>query len=266
MKSSTQIKTDLRHGGRWTSLRGPDGREWLLTRYPALAAREAAHPGDPFVDAGGLEECIPTIAGAYDHGDAWARAWSGEDSVASVCGEEFDLRRQISVDGCRVVASYRLSADSGFRFVWAGHASLDLSESARLIAPAGTRIRYWPEHWKIRPKLDQREGAWPAPNGTPLAGLQTDDSALFFMLINQQELVIEDSARLRFRLDAPGQPIAIAVWRNLGGWPEDRPYRGIAIEPAIGWHFDRDLADEGETGVVGPSGFVEWMLTIEPYE
>lgn len=266
MISTAHVETDPYHGGRWTSLRGPCGREWLSRRPDALAARHACQPGDPFVDAGGLEECIPTIAGAYDHGDVWARPWKGDKSSASVRGDGFELERQILVDGTRVVSSHRLSAEPGFRFVWAGHASVDLSESALLVAPNGVRVRYWPEHWRTWPHLDQREGPWPAPDGTPIDGLQTDGSGLFFMLIDQPELVVADGGHLRFRLDAPGQPTAIAVWRNLGGWPEDAPYRGIAIEPAIGWHFDRDLAGVGETGVVGPTGTVRWQLTIEPTE
>jgi hypothetical protein len=266
MTKVTSIDVDLQHGGRWTSLRGPAGREWLSTRRVALPDREAALPGSAFVDAGGLEECVPTIAGAYDHGDCWARPWNGDAYAASVRGDHFDLDRSISIHGARVVARYRLTAEPGFRFVWAGHASLDLSESAQLVAPAGARTRYWPQHWRTWPDLDQREGPWPAPDGTPLDRLPADGSSVFFMLIDQPELLIEDRARLQFRLDAPGQPIAIAVWRNLGGWPENAPYRGIAIEPAIGWHFDRDLAGEGETGIVGGGGSVEWQLTIEPSE
>ncbi len=263
MMNIAHLEVDLHHGGRWTSLRGPRGREWLSTRPDALAARNACQPGDPFIDAGGLEECIPTIAGAYDHGDVWARTWRGNASTATVQGDRFDLERRITINGSQVVASYRLAAEPSFRFVWAGHASVDFSESARLVAPEGTRVRIWPEHWRRWPRLDQREGPWPAPEDTPIDGLQTDGSALFFMLIDQPELVVSDGGHLRFRLDAPGQPIAIAVWRNLGGWPEDAPYRGIAIEPAIGWHFDRDLAGPGETGIVGPTGTVEWQLTIE---
>src|SRR5581483_10582739 len=51
-------RTDLEHGGRWTSLR-LGGREWLWQR--ADPARAGVAPGDAFVDAGGLEECVPTV-------------------------------------------------------------------------------------------------------------------------------------------------------------------------------------------------------------
>ncbi|MFC4585850.1 hypothetical protein [Sphaerisporangium corydalis] len=59
-------------GGRWTSLAG-GGREWLWSRDEP--ARAAAVPGAAFADAGGLEECVPTIRGLPDHGDAWSRPW-----------------------------------------------------------------------------------------------------------------------------------------------------------------------------------------------
>src|SRR4051812_19226613 len=100
---------DPAHGGRWTSLSAA-GREWLWHRPavnaagpasaparsasaavgPASApagpaptsasepgpARSSVRPGAAFVDAGGVEECIPTIRGVPDHGDAWSRPWA----------------------------------------------------------------------------------------------------------------------------------------------------------------------------------------------
>jgi hypothetical protein len=61
--SAVTAHTDPTHGGRWTSLRSA-GREWLWHRPDP--ARRAVRPGDAFVDAGGLEECIPTVRGVPD--------------------------------------------------------------------------------------------------------------------------------------------------------------------------------------------------------
>jgi hypothetical protein len=47
------VSVDLDHGGRWTSLR-LGGREWLMSRDEPRRPRVA--PGDPFADAGGIEE------------------------------------------------------------------------------------------------------------------------------------------------------------------------------------------------------------------
>lgn len=258
------VTLEPERGGRWTSLRGPRGREWLWRREAAEADRRAARPGDPFVDAGGLEECCPTIAGAFDHGDIWSRAWSAEgDGWLSVSGLEYQLSRHVSTSGNAVLADYRLEAEPGFRFVWASHASLRLSESARVIAPEGHRTRIWPEHWRTWPDTEQLEGPWPAPIGAPLDSLRIDGTATFCMLLGLPSIAVRDGDdEIRFQLDAPGQPIAIAVWRNLGAWPAGAPYRSVAIEPAIGWHFDRDYVDPPEVGLVPASGEVSWQLTI----
>jgi hypothetical protein len=59
------VSVDLDHGGRWTSLH-VGGREWLWSRDEPLRAHVA--PGDPFADAGGIEECVPTVRGRPDGG------------------------------------------------------------------------------------------------------------------------------------------------------------------------------------------------------
>ncbi|MEK8108353.1 hypothetical protein NKG94_31885 [Micromonospora sp. M12] len=67
-----RVAYDATHGGRWTSLHG-GGREWLW-RGPE-PGRHRVRPGDAFVDAGGLEECLPTVRGRPDHGEVWSRPW-----------------------------------------------------------------------------------------------------------------------------------------------------------------------------------------------
>lgn len=251
-------------GGRWSSLRGPGGREWLSERPGQRPARAAVRPGDAFVDLGGLEECFPTLAGALDHGDAWDRPWTeAAGGWLARDGDGYRLARRITAAEDAVAADYRLEAEPGFRFVWAGHASIDVGEGARLVAREGHWTRLWIEHWRTWPDLDVREGPWPAPAGTALDALATDGTANFLMLLGLPAVTVQEGdEQITFALDAPGQPVAMAVWRNLGAWPPDAPYRGIAIEPAIGWHFDRDQASPGEVGIVPVSGEVTWRLTI----
>ncbi len=250
-------------GARLSSLRDPAGREWLWRNLDAAlaTARERVRPGDPFVDAGGWEECFPTIAGGSDHGEVWSRPWTDHGGTLSIATAQYSLQRTIEAAGPQLIAHYRLQAASGLRFVWAAHLTLDLSPQARLVAPAGTRCRLWPQHWRAR-NVASIDGTWPAPLGAPLDSLSPDGSSLFFMLLEPGSLSVADGQELTFHLDAPGQPTAIAVWRNLGAWPPDAPYRSIGIEPAIGHHYDRDLAAPGDLGLVGPSGVVEWTLRI----
>ncbi|WP_433363134.1 hypothetical protein ACQPZX_31565 [Actinoplanes sp. CA-142083] len=232
------VAFDLAHGGRWTSLRGA-GREWLWHR--PVSERLGVRPDDPFVDAGGLEECIPTVRGVPDHGAAWSRPWT---EAGVDCGD-FRLSRTWAGD----TATYRLEAEPGYRFVWAAHALLDLTPSAVLEAPAGCSAR-----------VDG--GAvveWPSP----LARLGPDDgTAVGAILVDCPAVTVADGERLTFVLDAPGQPVSVALWRNLRGWPAGNPYRSIGVEPMLGRVFDLAEAGPGDAAVVPASGVCEWRLRV----
>ncbi|WP_432840501.1 hypothetical protein [Dactylosporangium sp. CA-092794] len=271
---------DAGHGGRWTSLSG-GGREWLWHR-PA-PGRHTVRPGDPFVDAGGLEECLPTVRGRPDHGAVWSRPWRpdtpdhGDPAALVVETPGFVLRRHIEHRAGAVVADYRLSAPAGFRFVWAAHALLDLSPAARLDAPAGTRTRVYPDAdppadgpWPApagipldRPDPDPpAEGPWPAPAGTPLDRLGPDDgTAVGAILVGcARSTVVDGADRLTFALECDGQPLSTALWRNLRGWPAPEPYRSIGVEPMLGAAFD--VAEDAPVAVVPAGGAVAWRLTL----
>lgn len=235
---------DAARGGRWTSLSAA-GREWLWHR----AAADRSDPGMSFVDAGGVEECIPTVRGNPDHGDAWSRRWTVRDSTATVVAENFRLSRKFTEDGDRLVAFYRLTAAPGWRFLWAAHALLDVSASAVLEAPSGTETRI--------------DGAPDATWPTPLAKLGPDDgTATGAILLDCPTATVVDGERLTFVLDAPGQPVSTALWRNLRGWPAGNPYRSIGVEPMLGRVWDLAEAGSGDAAVVPASGICEWRLTV----
>ncbi|GAA2614980.1 hypothetical protein GCM10010399_52370 [Dactylosporangium fulvum] len=245
---------DAALGGRWTSLSG-GGREWLWHR--SSDARAAVRPGDPFVDAGGLEECLPTVRGTPDHGDVWSRPWhaTGAGTLA-VETPDFVLTRRIGHRAGAVIADYTLAAAPGHRFVWAAHALLDLSPAARLDAPAGTRTRLYPDPG---PPV---EGPWPAPAGAPIDRLGPDDgTAVGGVLFDCPRTTVVDGAdRLTLLLECDGQPRSTALWRNLRGWPAHGPYRSIGVEPMLGEGFD--VAEDVPAAVVPPAGAVHWRLTI----
>lgn len=274
------VTVDPARGGRWTSLRLA-GREWLWQRPDP--ARATVRPGDPFVDAGGLEECVPTVRGVPDHGAAWSRPWTGGRVD---CGD-FTLRREIHIWSGEVVARYRLDAEPGFRFIWAAHALLNLSPAAVLMAPAGTETRIdggavapWPAD--TAPRIDggavgaearisggavgseARIGAGAVavrPGG--LAALGPDDgTAIGAILVDCPRVTVADGERLTFALDAPGQPASTALWRNLGGWPVGAPYRSVGVEPMLGRVWDVAGAGPGDAAVVPPNGICEWRLTL----
>jgi hypothetical protein len=271
-----RVAYDAAHGGRWTSLHG-GGREWLW-RGPE-PGRHEVRPDDAFVDAGGLEECLPTVRGEPDHGEVWSRPWrSAGPGTVVIERPKFTLTRRTTDSGGVVVADYRLAADPGYRFVWAAHALLDLSPGARLVAPAGTPTRLHPEAAALLPPGSWPSGdpwltgPWPAPAGLTVAGLTLDmfgpddGTALGAVLLDcAQAQVVDGADRLTLELECAGQPRSTALWRNLGGWPANGPYRSVGIEPMLGAAFD--LADAGpdDAAVVPPTGEVTWRLTISAH-
>jgi hypothetical protein len=257
---------DLAHGGRWTSLSG-GGREWLWTRHDP--ARQTVVPGAGFVDAGGLEECLPTVRGLPDHGDVWSRPWTGTAAEGRVHGPGFELLRRVTEEAGAVVAEYRLSAGPGYAFVWAAHALLDVGEDAWLDAPAATPARVYPEAADMlgRPwpaGVPYLEGRWPAPLGLPLDRLGPDDGTTAGVVLRCAAVrVVDGPDVLTLRVEAPpGVPVSTALWRNLGGFPSGAPYRSIGVEPMLGAVFDLTEAGPGDAAVVPSSGELTWRLVL----
>ncbi|MEV4534253.1 hypothetical protein AB0J82_10540 [Asanoa sp. NPDC049518] len=257
---------DLAQGGRWTSLAG-GGREWLWSRTDP--ARSTVRPGASFVDAGGLEECLPTVRGLPDHGDVWSRPWTGSAACSRVSCDDFELSRAVAGEAGAVVATYRLSADPGYRFVWAAHALLDLSSRARIVAPDGTVARLYPEAAPLLPGAwpagaAYLDSSWPAPHGLELDQLGVEDgTAVGAVLLCAAARVVDRADALDLRVEAPSDvPVATALWRNLGGFPEGSPYRSIGVEPMLGTVFDLAQAGPDDAATVPASGELTWRLVL----
>ncbi|WP_405867025.1 hypothetical protein OG407_46240 [Streptomyces sp. NBC_01515] len=259
------IVTDLAHGGRWTSLRVA-GREWLWRRE--APERDNVSPGDAFVDAGGLEECVPTVRGTPDHGEAWSRTWTREAAADVLRCDRFTLARTVRAEADGVVADYVLTADPGFRFVWAAHALLDLSDRALLRIRDGARTRLFPEAARLLGRAWQDgaswvEGDWPAPCGLRLDRFGPDDGTAVGAVVDATHCCVHDQVdRLSLGLEADGQPVSIALWRNLGGFPAQHPYRSTGVEPMLGRVFDLAEAGPDDAARVPASGEVRWRLTL----
>ena len=264
MVTAASVTTEPAHGGRWTSL-CLGGREWLWRR--ADVAREAVRPGDPFVDAGGLEECIPTVRGTPDHGLAWSRPWAVTDGgEVADCGA-FVLHRQVRAGQDEVVARYRLTAEPGYRFLWAAHALLDLAVGASVELPDGLPVRLYPEAgeliggWPADTSYVTAE--WPAPYGVPLAELGPDDGTAVGASVLDVDTVtvVDGDARLHMKLVSDA-PHSVALWRNLGGFPAGSPYRSVGVEPMLGRVLDLADARPDDAVTVPSSGVVEWELEV----
>ena len=253
--------TDLAHGGRWTSLSTPE-REWLWRnpRVPA-AARAAVRPGDAFVDAGGGEECFPTVVGTPDHGDAWSRPWTRTRGGATVDAGGLTIARRLDVVDGAVRARYRVGAPAGVGLLHAVHLLLDLSPAARLVVPGepAVVVSDWP-----RPGRDTAT-VWPDGGGVPLDRLGADDRTARCAVVATSAVDVvdgEDRLRLRWRLLSGRAPLSLVVWRNLGGWPDRAPYRSVGVEPLLGAATDRARADPDRLARCDGGAGLAWELVV----
>jgi hypothetical protein len=271
---SATVGIDLTDGGRWNSLQ-LGGREWL---WPGPGLVSGPRTGDvAFTDAGGLDECFPTVRGTPDHGGLWNQVWSADGEWDVVRWGEAELRRRMNggerpaggVGGPAGVvwADYLLTAPAGYRFVWAAHALLDCAVGAVIDVPNGTACRLYPEAapllstpWPDAPWVD---GTWPAPGGIELGTFgPSDGSAVGAVLLCPSASVRDRGLELTFDLSCPGQPVSTALWRNLGGFPEGAPYRSLGVEPMLGRVFGLDEAGPGDAAVVPAGGKLAWRLVV----
>ncbi len=251
-----------------------------------------------YVDVGGLDECFPTVRGTPDHGALWNQPWASldedEDWDAIQYGDAVLLRRfnggeapAEMTDSGAIWADYRLIAPPGYQFTWAAHALLDCAVGTTLLAPPGTTCRLYPEAAEqlagilpagaaspqaTSPAASQAasatapwfEASWPSPGGIEMETYGPNDgSAIGAVLVDLSTISVRDgSDELTLSLSCPGQPTSIALWRNLGGFPEDTPYRSLGVEPMIGRVFDLEEAGPGDAAVVPESGELTWRLVI----
>ena len=257
------VRSDLAHGGRWTSLATPE-REWLW-RNPRFsgAARAAVVPGDAFVDAGGGEECFPTINGPSDHGEVWSRPWVAEGpgpGLAGVAASGLGLRRRLSARDGVVRASYQIDGPPGAGVLHAVHLLLDVGPGARLEVPGRPDVLVveWPEPGRTQPTT------WPDGGGVPLDDLGPDDGTARCAVVATDRVDIVDGAdRLSLTWGvAPGfaAPVSFVVWRNLGGWPDGAPYRSVGVEPLLGAETNRDRAAPDRLAHLNAAGRLDWWL------
>ncbi len=216
-----------------------------------------------FVDAGGAEECFPTIRGLPDHGDAWSRPWAGSEAHAYVQLGPCTLKRDIHVNG-EMAVDYLLTAASPERFLHAVHILLDLSSGAQIVAPGVTyaRVLDYPQTGVTS------EVEWPKGLGMPLDRLGPNDgTATGACLLGCQHVTVldqNDALALTWstRRRADQHLLSMFLWRNLCGWPTGDPYRSIGIEPMVGRAADLGSADREDVAEVGSSHDFRWRLRI----
>ncbi|HET9648623.1 MAG TPA: hypothetical protein VFP34_10375 [Microlunatus sp.] len=217
--------------------------------------REVVRPGGAFVDAGGGEECFPTIRGAPDHGDAWTRAWTpANDGDAVEVPGTGRLERAVSDGEGTLRVDYTVTGVPGTAILHAVHLLLDLGPSAR-VHTRGVREAV---------VLDVADPRRPWPSGLDRLG-PDDGSAICAVLPGCHAVTVVDGAdalRLRWSAGPGPNPCSLLLWRNLGGWPPSAPYRSIGIEPMMGRTADLSTAAPREAARLGTDGRFSWTLEL----
>ncbi|GAB3949803.1 hypothetical protein GCM10029976_083410 [Kribbella albertanoniae] len=250
------VTVDAVDGGRWTSL-WLANREWLWAGPGLLDGPRTGHAA--FTDAGGVDECFPTVRGTPDHGGLWNQPWSD-----SVTYENAVLTRAFTTGTDSITVDYHLTAPPGYEFIWAAHALLDCA--------VGATISAQPAECRLYPEAAPLLGGWPAnapwvATSWPALDLDTygesDGTAVGAVLVDCPTMTVRDrGAELTMHLSCPGQPVSTALWRNQAGFPGEAPYRSLGVEPMLGRVFDLAEAGPGDAAVVPETGELAWRLTI----
>lgn len=298
--AANEVAVDLDDGGRWTSLL-LGGREWLwtgpgllsgprtgLTSYVDVGGLDECFPTvRGFPDHGALWN---QPWGSLDEDEDWdvvqhdeailLRRFNGGDTPAGV------------TESGAIWADYRLVAPAGYRFTWTAHALLDCAVGTTLLAPHGTTCHLYPEAAAHLTDADSSparpaaatspraispaaspttsatapwfEASWPTPGGIEMETYgPTDGSAIGAVLVDLSTISVRDGDdELTMTLSCPGQPVSVALWRNLGGFPEGTPYRSLGVEPMLGRVFDLAEAGPGDAAIVPESGELTWRLVV----
>jgi hypothetical protein len=272
--------TDPARGGRWTSLRSPR-REWLWTNpAPGVSERRTeVTPGAAFVDAGGVEECLPTVRGTPDHGAAWSRPWTvlaadqpdiQRHTVAvSLPGRPesgaLQLWRTIRPADGQILLDYVLAGPPRASLLHAVHLLVDVTPDTRLDVPGCTTMTLLDDPVPGAARL----GHWPSG----LDRLGPDDGSATCAIVHDCAAATvvdgDDALELRWASD-PETPVSLMLWRNLRGWPAATPYRSIGIEPMVGRAADLASATPDAPALLQPArlrpdGTLRWSLQLRSF-
>jgi galactose mutarotase-like enzyme len=243
-------------GGKLTSLRTrPDGLEWL---HPPLRPYAQARSDGAFEqsDAGGWDECLPSVAGSTgvpDHGDLWRLPWSvtrqgqGLQMSADALSAPLRFHRHLSLNGSALALRYRVeNIGSGTaEFVYSAHPLLQVEEGDRILLPpsvtslrvessAGERLGPsgarcgWPLAYDSRGREVNLSRVGPADGATAeklFAGPLAEGWCALYRARLRRGIV--------FRWDAAVLPY-VGLWISLGAWPASSGARQytVAIEPS----------------------------------
>ncbi|HET7104387.1 MAG TPA: hypothetical protein VFI20_09915 [Terracidiphilus sp.] len=286
-------------GGKIASIR-IKGRELLQTALAPLAERTrdmAFAEGD----AGGWDECLPTVApctvetpggvvNVPDHGDVWRVAWEpvdGNGSQATLRAKCFSLPLELerslklseSGDNWRLQLNYILTnrGRMAVQWSWSAHPLFAVDTGDTIQLPGSIKTL------TVEGSAGERLGSAGASVDWPVAKLAGGGSVdlrvagqaasgigdkLFTRLLKPQEnwcVVQRPKAGLRMRMsfDTAATPY-LGLWLCYGGWPEGPGAKQMCVAPEPCTAPADSLAKTGPwTRVLAPGESNRWSVCVD---
>jgi hypothetical protein len=272
-------------GGKVASIIDRADRYDLLFSYPAELP-VGSHYDQPYANSwyAGWDECFPAVAASSyvghpyggvrvpDHGELWGlptQVTPARDGITCTWhGLRFGYRlsRTIHLEDATLTADYELEnlAPFEFRFVWAQHALMSMSEPVELLLPQGLAMQH--SHGADGESDDGGAFEWPRISGdvdfSRVADLPGQRAwKVFSREPVEYEAVVRYPSRgrrLRIEFDSPTVRAYWGIWINTGGWAGQKHF---AIEPTTGRfdQIDRSIVDHS-SGQVPPLSVVRWTV------
>lgn len=279
-------------GAKISSLWLPDLEEELLQaplRPYATRDRTMAFEAG---DAGGIDECIPTVSGCEiegavlpDHGDFWRVPFQhrreGEDLVLDAEGFSLPLHfeKRLSLRGSRLTMAYALrnTGETPVQYLWSAHPGLAVEAGDRVVLPPSVaEVTVW---YSAGSRLGApgRAHSWPHTRGEHgdvidlgLAGSAEDGvgDKLFATAPPEGWLALERrrlQRQIKMYFDPMQNPF-FGLWLAYGGWPDGQTKRQhcVALEPCTAPADTLATAVErGWAGTLAAGATWNWKIAIE---
>jgi len=266
LRSETlEVVVDLTQGGALTSLVDRrHGTQWLVT---------TDHPGPrvcgDFATSGfaGWDDMLPTIVGEGlpDHGDVWCVSWEGIEqsehrleaaAVSPSTGLRLERTLELHPTEPLMTMTYSVvsESDTPVPFLWAGHPLFRADENTRIdVTPNNTWLRTDPSPATPSDLPDKPLAVIPAGgSGKWWSEMATD--------VTGARLTHADGRFIDLGWEKGSAVRHLGVWADNGHYS---PTPTIALEPAIGWFDDLNIAiDNGTARYVRRGESVSWQMVV----
>jgi galactose mutarotase-like enzyme len=282
-------------GGKIASLRWLPGNLELLQAPLADYAPRTMTMGFEEGDAGGWDECLPSVASCSlvtprrvvrvpDHGDFWRLAWSceqaGNEIRMAATGVSLPLRleRTLTFDDDALRIDYRVEnvGDEPVEYAWSAHPLFAVDPEDRVLLPESVKAV------RVEGSAGQRLGgkgmkhAWPrtkAKSGDVIdlslaggIGDGTGDKVFAAAPSEGWAAIIrrQRGVRIEVRFDPQRIPW-LGLWLCYGGWPEGmaRRQQCVAIEPCTApMDSLAEAVEQGSARKLAAGEFDSWAMQV----